>query len=214
MLALIKREIEDNILFFIIAAIIAIVFTVIPIYSVMTYEMEKPPIGIPMSMYGIFWLLFLFVPLICTAFGATQMYADRSKKISTFLATMATTRKRILTAKIITGLLWICVVIVPLAAADAILLRVYPLIVPADTSLLVKLFITLFLICLACYCLGLQMGWNTNKFFSILGSLAVTPILMSIIIVKGFGIETAAILLLLAIASTLRIWQKFMTTPL
>lgn len=214
MLTLIKREIEDNIVFFIIAAIIAIVFTAIPIYSVLTDEMGKIPIGIPISMYTIFPFLFLFVPLICTAFGATQMYTDRNKKISTFLATMATTRKRILTAKIITGLLWICIVIVPLAIAEVVLLRLFPLIVPADTSLLVKLFITLFLICLACYCLGLQMGWNTNKFFPILGSLAVTPILMSIIIIKGFGIETAIILLLLAIASMLQIWQKFMTTPL
>ena len=214
MLALIKREICDNFIFFIIAAIITVVFTSLPIYSVLVDEMGKIPIGIPISMYTIFPFLFLFVPLICTAFGATQMYTDRNKKISTFLATMATTRKRILTAKIITGLSWICIIVVPLATAEAVLLRVYPSIVPADTSFLVKLFVILFLIYLACYCLGLQMGWNTNKFFPILGSIAVTPVLISIIIIKGFGIETALILLLLAAASILRIWQKFMTTPL
>ena len=214
MLALIKREIEDNLIFFIIAAIIAIVFILIPIYSVLSDEMRKIPIGIPISMYGVFWFLFLFVPLICTAFGAQQTYTDRSKKISTFLATMATTRQRILTAKIITGLLWICVIIVPLVIAATVLLRVFRPIVPADASFLIKLFITLFLIYLACYCLGLQMGWNTNKFFPILGSIAVTPVLISIIIIKGFGIDTALILLLLAAASMLRVWQKFMTTPL
>ena len=64
MLALIKREIEDNIVFFIIAAIIAIVFTVILIYSVMTYEMEKIPIEIPISMYTIFLFILLGLNLI------------------------------------------------------------------------------------------------------------------------------------------------------
>lgn len=214
MLTLIKREICDNFVFFIIAAIITAVFTSIPIYSVLVDEAGKIPIGIPISMYTIFPFLFLAVPLFCTAFGAQQTYTDRNKKLSTFLATMATTRKQILIAKITAGLLCICIIIVPVATAEAILLRVFGPIIPADTSFLVKLFVTLFLICLACYCLGLQMGWNTNKFFPILGSIAVTPVLMSIIIIKGFGIETAAILLLLAAASTLRTWQKFMTTPL
>lgn len=213
MLALIKREVRDNFVFFIIAAIITAIFASIIIYSVLVGERGRIAIGIPMGMYSVFWLL-LSMPLICTAFGATQTYTDRSKKISTFLATMATTRRQILTAKIITGLLWIGIIIVPLAAAEAILLRVSPPIVPADTSFLVKPFITLFLICLACYCMGLQIGWNTNKFFPILGSIAVTPVLMSIIIIKGFGIETALILLLLSIASMIRVWQKFMTTPL
>ena len=214
MLALIKREIRDNFGFFIIAIILTVVFTLIVIYSILIDEMGKMPIGIPIVMYTIFSFLLAFLPFICTSFGAQQMYTDRNKKISTFLATMATTRRRILTAKIITGLLWIGIIIVPLATVEAILLRVFPPIVPADTSFLVKLFITLFLICLACYCMGLQIGWNTNKFFPILGGLALTPVLMSIIIIKGFGIETAIILLLLSIASMIRVWQKFMTTPL
>ena len=214
MLALIKREVRDNFGFFIIAIILTVVFTLVLIYSILIDEMGKMPIGIPIVMYTIFSFLLAFLPFICTSFGSQQTYTDRSKKISTFLATMATTRRQILTAKIITGLLWICVIIVPLATAEAILLRVFPSIVPADTGFLVKLFITLFLICLACYCFGLQMGWNTNKFFRTLGGLTLTSVLMSIIIIKGFGIETALILLFLSIASMVRIWQKFMTTPL
>lgn len=215
MLTLIKREIEDHIVFFIIAIILITIYLPIVIYAVLTpMRQAELPIGIPGTFYAIFGSLLPFPSLIAAALGATQMYSDRSKKISTFLATMATTRSRILTAKVIVGMLWILVVFVPIAAADAILLKAFPRIAPIDLTLLVKLFVTAFLACSACYCVGLQMGWNQNKFFPILGAVGLSPILLSLIIITGFGVETAIILLLLILASMVRTWRNFMSTPL
>ena len=62
--------------------------------------------------------------------------------------------------------------------------------------------------------LGMLMGWNTNKFFPILGSVAMSTVLISVIIIKGLGVETIAILLLFIAAMVCRIWRMFMSTPL
>lgn len=216
MLSLIKREIEDNLVLFFIAIIIAIVTVTIVVSDIVFSDTSQPlvPVGIPPIYFRVCLWLLPFLPLASAALGATQMYADRSRKISVFLSTLATTRRQILIAKITAGLIWIFILILPLVFTEIVLLKIYPRIIPVDAGFLIRTFVILFLTCLACYILGLKMGWNQNKFFPVLGSIFLSPVLMSVIVIKGFGIQTIAMLLLFTGAIIVRTWQKFMSTPL
>lgn len=214
MLTLIRREIEDNLIFFLAAIIVVVVFVCIVIGSSIVVFKFRPPIGVPRSMYGAFWWLLPSLAIASAALGAAQMYSDRSKKISTFLSTLSTTRSQILTARIIAGVLWILIILLPIAVADAILLQVFPRLAPVDMSFLIEVFAAAFLSALAGYAVGLQTGWNTNKFFPTLGCIAITPVLISVVLIKGFGVGTMVILLLLITATMVRTWQKFISTAL
>lgn len=216
MFALIKREIEDNMVMLIIAAFATLIFTstvVYVFYNIEEYDVTRPLTGIPNVMFIVLFFYWVCLALISAVFGAAQTYLDRIHKITTFLSTQATTRRRILSAKIIAGLLLILLALVPFIAAYIILLRLYPPVV-LDITFLVKILATMVLSSLACYTLGLQMGWQPHKSTAILGSLLFAPVLLSVIIIKGFGIQSDFVLALFAIAMLVRTWQKFMSTAL
>ena len=215
MFTLIKREIEDAIVFFLITAIFMAILVSILVYKVAIGGEGNQVIGVPSVMYKTFGTFpFIFLPLIAAALGAVQMASDKNKNISSFLATLATTRRRILAAKIITGVLWILLVILPVAAVDAVLLKAFPAAAIPDVGFLRNMFITIFLCGLACYSFGLQIGWREKKLLPALGVIFVTPVLVSLIVIKGVGFETMVILLLFTIAAMIRTWQKFMSTSL
>ncbi len=214
MLALIKREIEDHWLLFVLGAIVTSLLTFTVIWNTV-FGQHRPPLGIPSVITTAFivWqslLLLLFSAIL----GASQMFSDLNQKKCSFLATLATTRRRILSAKIIAGLLFIVMFLSPALIADIVLLSVFRGFAPLDIIFPVKIVITAILASLCCYTLGLQMGWQTNKRSAILGSIIVTPLLLSVIIIKGFCVQTAVILGLFVITMFIRTWQKFMSTSL
>lgn len=217
MLALIKREIEDKYVYFIIAAIIAAIFITKMIFHRVIMRCDYEPIGVPggkWGMYEVIIYLLIFWPFAATAMGTMQMYSDRDKKISSFLSTLATTRKQILTAKLITGFLWILVIFVPIVITDVVLLRIYPRLVLPDIGFFVKCLASVFLCYVACYAFGLQIGWTTKRVSTALGVILVTPLLILVIVIKGFSFQTIAILSLFTALSITRTWQKFMSSPL
>ena len=216
MFTLIKREIEDNMAMLMLAAFATLIFTstiVYVFYNIEEYDVNRTLTGIPNAMFIVLAFYWICLALISAVFGAAQTYLDRSQKISTFLSTRATTRRRILSAKIIAGLLLILLSLMPFIAACIILLRLYPPVV-LDTTFIVKILTTMVLSSLTCYTLGLQMGWQPNKSTAILGSLLFTPVLLSVIIIKGFGFQSDFVLALFAIAMLVRTWQRFMSTAL
>ena len=105
MLALIKREIEDHWLLFVLGAIITALLTFAVVYDVVFRQHQFPPLEIPVVMTTVFisWHS-LFLLLFSATLGATQMFSDLNQKKSSFLATQATTRRRILSAKMLAGL--------------------------------------------------------------------------------------------------------------
>ena len=217
MLALIKREIADKYVYFIIAAVIAATFVTKMIFYRVIMRCNSGPIGLQGGKWGVYEVityLLMFWPFAATAMGATQMYSDRDKKISSFLSTLATTRKQILTAKIITGFLWILVIFVPIVITDVVLLQIFPKLVLPDIGFFVKCFASVFLCYIACYAFGLQIGWTTKKVSAALSIILVTPLLILVIVIKGFNFQTIAILSLFTALSIIRTWQKFMSTSL
>jgi len=210
MYALIKREIQDHIVYFIGAAAFSAVFIIISISLIHRYNPKEPPVfsiglGVPAVTIVIFG--------IC-AMGATQMYLDRTRKISALLSTLAVSRSRILLARIITGILAILILLVPQTIAAGILVRVFTPHIPMFPGMVFEISVVVFLMAFACYCIGLQTGWNSSALTPSLGALFLTCIFIPLILIKGFGVHIVVILVLFIVASLLRTWHTFMTTSL
>ncbi len=217
MFALIKREIQDHIVYFIGAAAFAAIFILISIPVVGRYESIKRQgydYRTPEFTVGIGVPVVAIVIIGICAMGATQMYLDRTRKISALLSTLAVSRSRILLARIITGILAILTLLVPLTIAAVTLLRLYVSPVLMYPGMVFEIFIAVFLMAFACYCIGLQTGWNSGKIIPTLGGIALTCIFVPLLFIKGFGLHIVVILVLFIIASLLRTWHTFMTTSL
>lgn len=214
MFTLIKRELEENYTLFLLAVFFELALLTNLISQAALTKAGPLPFEVPKIMLQTLWWILPFFSLASIVLGIVQIRVDRNQNISTFLSTLATTRRQIFFAKIIAGLIWILIVLLPLAAADAILLKASPRILPPDLAPLLWTFLVTFLAFTACYSLGLQISYLANKGLIVLGVLFITPVLLSVIIIKGFSLQTAIILLILTIVSLVRAWQKFMSTPL
>jgi ABC-type transport system involved in multi-copper enzyme maturation permease subunit len=209
MFTLIMREIEDNRVFFIAEIILAVFFGVLLVYGQFygeRYENVAIPLGIMISVP---------LALVFCAMGATQMYSDKTKKISALLATLAVTRGYIFAARVVAGFLLVLIGFVPVVVTVLGMVlklgRPYP---PIHEGLYFEILIPLFLLGFACYCIGLQAGWTSNKVTPTLGALGLSFILIPIILIKGFGWEVCAILVSLITACLIRAWYKFSTAAL
>jgi ABC-type transport system involved in multi-copper enzyme maturation permease subunit len=217
MLTLIKREIEDNIVHFIVAVILAAIIIAIGIS--MAYRSESGGMdAIDRFLQDVLLLLAISLLAIwCTllcGMGVGQMYTDRTKKISSFLLTLPVTRRRILIARVIAGILAILLVLVPVTVTVLVLLQRFGPPIPFYNNLVFRIFIAAFLVSFACYCIGLHGGWNSGKVAPTLGSLFLALIFIPLVIIKGISPQVFVILLLFIAALLIRTWQKFMTTSL
>ena len=213
MLTLIKRELVDNIAVLLLAAIVPALFIVIVVQGVLT-GLARPPIGIPVIMAKVLWAYLLCGAIVVAGCGAAQMHDDSQRKISTFLSVQATTRSRILVARIVVGVMVMLILFVPLVLADVILLRVFARLAPLDTDFLVRSFATILATFVCCYAIGLQSGWRSSKLMAILFSVVLSAVLLLVVAIKGFGAESIIILALFTVASLIWTWQKFLSMPL
>lgn len=214
MLTLIKRELESNAVHLGLPFCLNFLVIGILIHHMVFKGTEYPPIGVPLIMYKMQWLPLVVLPLLFAAMGAAQMYYDRSRKISAFLATLATTRTRIFLARLIVGVFFILITNLPLVITDAILLRVYPRLVPIDLSLLTRMFLVAGCVNLAAYAIGLLLGFRPTRFFPVLPALLFCALLLSLIVIKGFAVVTMSLLLIIAAAALARTYQAYTTNPL
>lgn len=210
MFTLIKREIKDHYVYFVAAVIFASILISISLSPISESHRHYR------AVYGLGVVLTITAIVISGFFamGTGQMYTDKNRKISAFLSTLPVSRSRILIARIITGTLTILTLIVPQIIVTIILLRLYAPPVPVYSGFIAEVFTGIFLTAFACYCIGLQAGWNSTSLVPALGGLGLTCILVSLIIVKGFGLHIIVILLLFIAASLVRIWHLFTSTPL
>jgi len=208
MFTLIKREIQDHIVYFIGAAIFSAILVALLI-PVMYSDPDERPVFIGLSLPVIIALI-----IGCAGMGVTQMYTDGTRRISAFLSVLPVTRSQILAARIITGILAILMVLLPLTVTAVVFRRLLLPPIPIYSGLIFDISVVAFLTGFACYCLGLQTGWTSSKITPTLGALLLTCVLVSLIPVKGFGLHIKAILVLFIVESLIRIWRKFMSTAL
>ena len=218
MFTLIKREIRDHIVYFIGAAVLSAILIVITLSMISQYESSQSrsydSVDSGLFSVGVTMPTFAVIVVGICGLGVSQMYLDRTRKISAFLSTLAVSRSRILLAKVITGILVILTLLLPLAVTAEVLLRLYIPPVLIYPGIVFEIFIAVFLTAFACYCIGLQTGWTSGKVTPTLGGIVLACIFVPLILIKGFGLHIVVILLLFIIASLIRIWHSFMTTSL
>lgn len=213
MLTLIKREIQDNSALFIIAAAVSAIVVTIVVSRIVFNPSGQSMTAVPTIMYEVLGFLIPWMSIVYAILGIIQVHLDRERKVFSFLSTLTATRRQILTAKIIAGLLWMLIILLPLAVADIILINVFIKASHVDVSPLVKIFISTALISAVCYTVSMQMGWKQNKAVCIIGIVTITPVFLSIIFIESFLTQTV-LLLLVIVFLTVRTWQKFLSTPI
>ena len=218
MFTLIKREISDNLVYFVAAAALSALMVFLFVtatyrtHSAYSDEMDLArmmvmPLSIP--------LIFLSMIGTC-AMGSSQMYTDKHRRVSALLTTLPMTRSTILIARVLAGLLAILILLVPIAltAAFTASIRVPPLFLPLVYNLLLKGSVCVLLLYVASYCIGLQTGWTGDRVIPTLGALVLSLILLSIFTIKGLTAHTVVILTLFVTASIIRTWVKFTSASL
>ena len=210
MLALIKREIRDHILYFL--AAIAFSAIIVGLQTLGAYNFDRQLTGVYFGLMTVPTVMILVLGL--TGMGVSQMYTDKNRKISAFLSTLPVTRGRIFTAKIVTGLLVILIVLAPAAMVAVTLNSILGPPIPAYGKPITDIFTTAFLMAFACYSIGLLTGWTTSKLTPSFGGLGLTFFLAAMIIIKGFGLQIQLLLVLIITVSLTQTWRKYMSTPL
>ena len=201
---LIKRQIVDNAIYFVIALVMSFVLIIAAISIVLTEDRTD------LSPYAI--VLLLAGPILFCAgsymVGLIQAYADRTSGVTAVLSVLPVIPGRILLAHLVVGMLVILTVLGPLAIGGALL---WKFLGPPDWlfhNWLGDVFIGLALTSMACYCLGLYAAGRAETFASSLRGLMLVPILMLLIIIKGFGWPLLAVLLPFLAVSLFRCWKQ------
>ncbi len=205
MFALIKREIEDSMMFYLLAVLLAGLTAAFILMCTFYNESEE--------LWRILFILFL-VPLGAgligvSALGSSQMYSDRTKKISSFLSTLAVTRRRLFAAKVIAGWLVVFLLLVPVIIAAAIMVSRLIVPVPAVWEIFGDIALVILLVYFAGYSIGLLVGWNKGRSNPVWMVFVLLVIFLPFVLVKGLGAEAVVLLVLFNIASLIRGWQKF-----
>ena len=207
MLTLIRREFHDHLIYPLGSCTVSALAVAVMIYASFSGAQPLAAIIFPSLL-----LLISFVGF--SGLGTAQMYGDRANRISALLSTLAVTRHRILTARILVGILTVLLATVPVFVTAAILLRMF--VPPPDfyRPMVVEISLTAILLGIACYSVGLLVGWTTSRAWLFVGNLLLLALSASLIAVKGFGPE-AMLLLVIFIAAVLGCtWHKFTSASL
>jgi hypothetical protein len=205
MFTLIRREITDHLTHLLLAIALSATIVGILVYGAFMESEE---------FVGLLASLGIFVLVGSCAMGVTQVYADRANKVSPFLATLAVTRGQILAARCIVGVVAILAVLVPVVVAAVLLLHTFRPPLSFYWPAIVEVPVTLFLVVLASYCMGLLIGTTTRKLVLVAGCLIVPLVVATLVVIEGFGLQAMAVLALLILASLVRSATKLFSTSL
>ena len=198
-----KRQLIDGVPYFVAATVIGVILplvTLIAAFKCSVFDL----LNAPFHTTAMFIPLPFLIALGLCARGIAQTYTDRTKGISETLAVLPTTRAQIALSHIINGTILVMIVLIPVAITLVALCVLRRPLIPPFWQLASNAFLGIFLMALACYCLGLQMGHTTDTFMLALGALPLAATLLLLILVEGFGNRLNVILLLFITASLLR----------
>jgi hypothetical protein len=206
MLSLITREIRDNIVSVALPCLVSVLGMVLAI----VFAFSRVGGGFfPPTILVVLILLLAFCGL-----GASQAYGDRANRISSLLATLGVTRNRIFVARILTGLLTVLVSLVPLSVTTIVLLWMSAPPLEFYGRMVVEISLTVLLAAVACYFAGLLVGWTTSKAWLLAGTVLLLLSLVSLVVIKGFGPDAMALLLLFIGATLWYAWHTFTSASL
>jgi hypothetical protein len=201
---LFKRQLADNAIYF----LAAIIFSIVLVIAILSITFSEDITYL--SLYTV--ILIVITPILfgigSYILGVIQTYSDKTNGITAVLTILPVTRGRIFLSRLIIGILIILTLLGPLVVTGAIL---WKLLGPPDWlyyDWLADTFIGLSLASLVCYCLGLTASRGAETFTSALRALPLVPILMLLIVIKGFGWSLLAVLLPLLAILLLRCFKS------
>ncbi len=201
---LIKRQIIDNAIYFVVALVVSFVLIIATISIVLTEDRRR------LSPYAI--ALLLAAPILfCMGsyvVGLIQTYADRTNGITAMLSVLPVSRDRILLARLVVGVIVILMVSVPLTIVGIVL---WKLLGPPSWLFhdwIADAFFGIILTTFGCYCLGLYAGGITKTFTASLCALPLTIILPLLVVIKGFDGPLLIILVPFVALSLTRCWKS------
>jgi hypothetical protein len=210
MLTLIMREIEDNRVFFLAALLLAGILSGVVVWQQFYFQESEVP-GIHDYEIVISIIALIGFSVMGVGMGVSQMYWDRTRKVSALLATLAVNRRQIFTARAVMGFLLVLFGPVPVAVTRAIASRtIEPAVtVSRGAGFLFDLWVAIYLFSFLCYCIGLQAGWSSGKIAPTLGAMVLCIILLGLVAIKGVGPDIFIILVLMIVMSLLRAWHTY-----
>jgi ABC-type transport system involved in multi-copper enzyme maturation permease subunit len=207
---LLKREIIDHIAYFVGALVLAGLLATMLISIAAGLEGKDREL---VALGGLIPATIIVVAGLC-ALGVAQMYGDRTRNISAFLTALPATRSQIFAARIAAGVLAILILLVPGTIAAAVMLNLTASEVPIYHGMISEVFLSVFLTCLACYSVGIYAGWNRGSLAPTLGVLPIVMLVPLLLLIKGFGLDVAAILVIFILACLAGTWCRFSSSSL
>jgi len=206
MLTLIGRELRDNFPYLILAGFFSLCMVAIAIVSA---YWGIPWVSLPLSV-----IMGIILVVLYTTLGAVQMYADRTNRVSSLVATLAATRSRILMARVLAGGAVILATLMPLLITAVAIMSLEDAPLALYRGTIAEVFVTVVLASFACYCVGLSLGWTTIKAFPVLGLLFLMALPVLFVIIKGFVLTAIVLLLLFSVACLVHVWYRFTSVSL
>jgi hypothetical protein len=153
--------------------------------------------------------------ILLLGIGASRIVIDRTNGISTFFAGHLTTRGHVFTIRILMGIVLVALFYIPVLCWSLWRLPHQTLLPPNfPAGKLAGMAIFLFFLPLACYNLGLRMGQSKNKFVHLFGAICLGALLLSFAILKGFGYEGVALLVVLNLTLIYSAWRSYAAAAL
>jgi hypothetical protein len=206
MLTLIRREIRDNSLYVLTPCVLSLMTV-----GVLVYVFLSGVRGAAIPFGGLMLLVLL---LGFGVLGAAQMYGDQTRRISSLMTTLATTRDRIFAARVLVGVLAVLAALGPIILAGVILLQLYLPPFAFYRGMVVEISATTLLAGLTCYAVGLLAGGMTSRAGVLAGTLGLLTLCVSLLAVKGFGPEAMLVLAALSAALLVRGRHQFTVASL
>ncbi len=210
MWALVRREIEDMWVYYLSVILFSVILILLAVSNTFYGERSDSEGFKICIVFGTTASCLLFA-----AMGVSQMYLDRTKKISAFLSAHTVGRSHVYIAKIITGFLLILIFYAAVAVSFLIFTSPYNTPYYAASQMLVIRFLSV--TCLAgasCYALGLSMGWTSGKIFPTLGTLVLVILLLTLILIKGISSVTYIIFAIFIGSTLFQAWKIYRKTAL
>jgi ABC-type transport system involved in multi-copper enzyme maturation permease subunit len=216
MWTLIRREFEDvfaSMLLTLIMVILGIIIEISVILSNKGVEDKGFQYGVFIVVAFIYFMIIF--PLMFCIHGADQIARDRTRKVSAFLCTLATTRSRIFAAKLIVGLIHILAMFIPFAVinmffADWLAEPFFDV-----STFWHRLLAMLFFVSVTAYCLGIMFGERvTPPILHVLFAFIVCFVLAGLVFIKGPSPATDFFLLVMSVGAVAYSRRQFLNNPL
>jgi len=205
MFALIKKEIEDCIAYYIIAAIIVTIMVLI----FARIRVPEIPIGVITFTWFVLPIIMTITSVFFCGMGVGQIYPDRNRKSLAFVATLSTTRTRIFLSKIFAGTICIVLMFTAVFIAAQVWLKTY-LDILVYHLLVRDALATAFFVNLAGYSFGLMHGFSDRRIIPTLGACGLAMLFCSIVISKGIKpADTLIVIVPFAISCVFIAWRRF-----